>query len=53
VLEDPDAFYTPPAVKSVHRSPSSSTLEDFAIHDILLTPASSNSAPVTCFLSEQ
>jgi hypothetical protein len=51
VLEDPGAFYIPPVVTSVHRSPSSSALEDSAIHDILLAPAVSSSAPVTYFLS--
>jgi hypothetical protein len=50
-LEDPGAFYILPAITSVHRSPSSSALEDSTIYDILLAPAVSSSAPVTCFLS--
>jgi hypothetical protein len=41
---------TPRAVRSVHRSPSSSSLEDSVINDIALDPASS-SAPLTRFLS--
>jgi hypothetical protein len=56
VLEDRGAFYTPcsprpPRFRSVHRSPSSSSLEDSAINDIALDPAASSSAPLTRFLS--